>query len=416
MRLLDKTKISIFCYLFAFCFIVVYAGNATVFARSLGDIRTVGNAFALVITTLFAIVRKVRFGREFFVVVGVFLVYALTTAIVYRNLNLWWISVHILRLTYAYVLCRGLGQRILSVFETIMFHMSIISLIFWTIMLISPSTLSSIVNTFSFSKPHTEDGNVIANMIIYTLNDWNYGNSDFNLFKRNPGFAWEPGAFAALICLALFCNMIRTGFKQTKNIPLIIFIVTLFSTQSTTGFVIFLIMLITWLLRGRKFGWLLVAVPIVIIVLNLPFIKEKIVFEKEKVASYDINRVSGAQSRFFSLTLDWQEFLRHPVLGLGCNYKNTWLNQLGYDISTISGIGDILSIYGGIITLIFLIMLARSSLSISHDFGVKDGWVLIIVILGAMISYSIWMSPIYIAFWLYCIWGAKANETHKTIV
>ena len=123
IRLLDKTKISFFTYFYVFCFIAIYAGHASVFAHELGDIRTVGNAFALALTAVFVLAKRIPLiTREYGIVVGVFLLYALTTAVVYRVMSTWWISTHILLITYAYVISKAVGTRLLVVFETIIYH------------------------------------------------------------------------------------------------------------------------------------------------------------------------------------------------------------------------------------------------------------------------------------------------------
>lgn len=412
IKLLDKSRISLFTYFFVFCFIAIYAGKASIFARDLGDIRTVGNAFALGLTVICILVNKMKFTRDYGIVVGIFLVYALVTALVYHVMSTWWITVHFLLITYAYVLTKSVGSRLLVVYETIIFHLVIIGIFFWIILLLSPSLLETIVRTFQFSEPQSEDGNVAANMIIYTLSNYEYGISEFSLsfMRRNPGFAWEPGAFASMLCLAIFCNLIRTNFRISKNPVLWVFLVALFSTQSTTGLAILVVMLLVWLFTSRKFGWAIAVIPLALALFNLSFFGDKLLSQQELAQSMDIANARGQQDRFFSLMLDWQEFLRHPILGLGCNWQNTWLAENGYDISTVSGIGDLISTYGAVITLLFLWMLIKSSKAINWQYNTRNGYILIFVILMTMVSYAIWTTPIYIAFWLYGVWGVKSSK------
>lgn len=410
IRLLDESKISFFTYFFVFCFIAIYAGHASLFAHELGDIRTLGNAFALALTIVFVLIKKIHFGKDFFLVIGVFLLYALTTAVVYRILNLWWISVHFLLITYAYVISKATCRKLLVLFETILYHLSIIALFFWMIMMVSPDLLDFIVHTFSFSEPETEDGNVVANMIIYTLPNYEYGVNDFTLsfLRRNPGFMWEPGAYASMLCIAIFFNVLRyKGFILLKNKALWIFLIALFSTQSTTGISVFVIMLVVWMFTSKKLGFAVALIPMAFALFNLSFFGDKILAQQEKAQSLDISFAHGQQERFFSLLLDWQEFLRHPVLGLGCNWQNTWLAEHGYEISTVSGVGDLLSTYGGIIAVLFIAMMYKTSLLINKQYNTRDGFILIPLLLGIMISYAMWTYPIIIAIWLYGIWGTE---------
>ena len=405
IQLLDRSKISLFDYLFVFSFFI-YAGGATVFARELGDIRTLGNGFALFITVVFVVVNKVRFTKNYWVSIGVFLLYALATAIYYHLLNLWWISVNFLLITYGYVICRGFRNCYFVVFETIIYHLCIISIPFWILYLVFPELLSSIVKIFEFSKTYADDGNVIANMIVYTLPNKDYGNSEFSLMPRNPGFVWEPGAFASIICLGIFCNMMRTNFKLNGNRALWLFLFVLLTTQSTTGLIIFIIMILLWCIGERKYGLLAILAPVGAALFTFPFVRDKLFAEFETAQNLDYTYAHGIQGRFFSLMIDWEEFLHHPILGLGCNFQGTWLNQNGYDIVTISGLGDLLATYGAIIAIIFVVLLVKSSLCINIDLNTKQGWILIAVIIGTMISYDLWKEPLYIAFWMYCVFGA----------
>lgn len=419
IRLLDNSKISIITYFLIFTFIAVYAGHASLFAYELGDIRTLGNAFALGLTVIFILRNKIYFRKDYCIVIGVFLIYALITAVVYRIMNFWWISVHVLLITYAYVISKVAGPKLIVLFETILYHLSIIALLFWMILIVSPDLLDLIVRTFQFSQPQTEDGNVLASMIIYTLQNYDYGSAEFNLsfLRRNPGFMWEPGAYASMICIAIFCNVLRNkGFVLLKNKALWIFLIALFSTQSTTGFSIFVIMLIGWVFTSGRKGWGIVLVPLSFALFKLSFFGEKLLFQQENVKSLDITNAHGQQDRFFSLLIDWQEFLLHPVIGLGCNWQNTWLAMNGYEISTVSGIGDLLATYGGIIAVLFIVMLYKTSLAINREYNTRNGFILIPIILGVLISYSMWTYPIIIAIWLYGIWGAKSLPNNQSIV
>ena len=408
IKLLDKSNISIFTYLYVFCFIAIYAGHATVFARNLGDIRTVGNTFALILTIVFVLVKKISFKMDYFLVLGVFLLYAFITAFAYKNLNWWWISVRFFFITYAYVISKATCSHLITLFETILYHLTIIALFFWVIMLVSPGLLDIIVHTFHFSEPLAEDGNVDANMIIYTLPNYEYGIHDFRLsfFRRNPGFMWEPGAFASMLCVAIFCNILRKkGLVLTNNSVLWVFLIALFSTQSTTGFAVFFIMLFVLLFTTRKFGWAIIVIPLAVILFtSLSFFGDKLLHEQEMLQYKDVMNTQGQQGRFFSLVLDWQEFLRHPVLGLGCNWQDTWLAQNGFEISTVSGIGDLLSTYGAVIAVLFLCMTYKTCLVIDREYDTKNGFLLIPVILGIMVSYAMWLYPIFIAIWMYGIW------------
>jgi hypothetical protein len=394
-----------------FC-IIVYAGKATVFTRELGDIRTIGNAFALFITFIFILRNKVKFTWNFFIPLIVFFVYALLTSVNNHMVNPFWISQWVIWLAIAYTMSKGFGKQMFVIIETVLCHLSVIALLFWVLYLITPSTVETIVRIFEFSRSYTEEGNVLANMVVFTLPNMEYSVQDFQLLARNPGFAWEPGAFACMICLGIFCNSLRTNFRLKGNRELWVFILALISTQSTTGLMIFIIMLLLWLLLNKKFKATLAAIPFLLLLFSMPFVRDKMASEIDSLNAMDYTKVnSGSFGRFYSFQLDYQEFLRHPILGLGGYSEGTLYKQMGYEFATISGIGHLLAYYGAIMTLLFFYLLFRSCHLIKLLTGTNNAYLLIVTVIGMMISYSIWTHPLYIAFWMFGVFNAKWSTT-----
>ena len=419
IRLLDKSRITWFNYFYIFC-IIIYAGRATVFARDLGDIRTFGNAFALLITVYFFIINKVQFTRDYKISISIFLLYAVVTSINNRIVNPFWILQWLIWLTIAYGVCQGLGKRLFVTVETVLLHLSMIALIIWVIDLIFPSVVEHLVKFFEFSKPYTEDGNVAANMIFYTLSS-DYGSAavaDFIIFsKRNPGFAWEPGAFACFICLGIYCNILRNNIKFNNNGALWVFLLALLSAQSTTGFSTLILMMGVWMLANRKYGWGLVVVPMAMLIFSLPFVGDKMMMEYESLGTIDVDQLhGGALGRTYSLILDFQEFLRHPIIGLGGWTEGTLLAQSGNETATISGIGDLLVRFGAIMSLVFFILLVKSCKKIQYDFQSPNSYILIVVILAMMYSYGLWTTPLYIALWMYGVYSPISKTTQPRVV
>ncbi len=416
IRLLDKTKISFFNYFFFFC-IVIYAGKATEFSRDLGDIRTIGNAFALIMTVAFILKNRITFTGNYAKAILVFLIYSVATSINNGMINPLWMSQWIIWLTIAYALCQGFQSKMFVVFETILFHLSIVGLVLWLIQIVSPGFVTQLVKTFEFSKPYAEDDNVLANMIVYTLVNADYGNADFSLLIRNAGFTWEPGAFASMICLGIFCNSLRTNFKLRKNYSLWVFFAALFSTQSTTGFMIFLVMLAIWMILNREFILMPIAVPLFIALFEMSFVRDKMMNEYEGLQTADYSRAtSGSFGRMYSFQLDFEEFLRHPILGLGGYQNGTWYKLQGYDFSTISGIGHLLAYYGAIMTIVFFAMLFKSCKRIKDLFNSSNAYLLLVAMVGMMISYSLWTHPLYIAFWMFGLFGPALKPKGKNII
>ena len=409
IKLLGNTRITKFNYFYMMC-MMVYLGHATVFARSLGNLASWGNTFALIITAILIMKNRIKFDKTFFISIGVFLIYAAATTINNGLINPMWISQWIIWLTIAFCILKTFKVQLFDVYETILYQLCIVSLVFWILHIVFPSSLENICAVIQFSTPHGgENSNVASNVIFYTIGS--NGTNEFALIKRNSGFAWEPGAFASYICLAIFCNSLRRNFSLENNKSLIIFVITLISTQSTAGFMIFIVMLITWLIINRKSWHIFVIIPIVLFLFRLPFVQEKMLEEYGNLESFDLSMTSDTNTytlgRMASFMLDWQEFLLHPILGLGGWSEGTWLNQFGYDnISTISGIGELLAMYGAIMTILFFYLIFKSARLVTKTIS-KNGYLMLVAIIGMTISYSMWRHPIYMCFWLYGVYMVK---------
>ena len=124
--------------------------------------------------------------------------------------------------------------------------------------------------------------------------------------------------------------------------------------------------------------------------------------------------ISGSVGRLFSLQLNFEEFLRHPIIGLGGYAEGTWLALHGYDIATISGIGHMLVYFGAVMTALFLVLLFKACKYIKEKTNSSNSWILFVVILGMMVSYNLWKQPLYIAFWMFGIYACDNIKLKKT--
>ena len=155
-----------------------------------------------------------------------------------------------------------------------------------------------------------------------------------------------------------------------------------------------------------------VAIPLFLSLFGLSFVRDKLMSEYEGLQTADYSKASGGSfGRMYSFQLDFEEFLRHPILGLGGYQNGTWYKLQGYDFSTISGIGHLLAYYGAIMTIFFFVMLFKSCKKIKVIFSSNNGYLLLIAIVGMMISYNLWEHPLYIAFWMFGVF----NPTLKNI-
>ena len=406
VRLLGNTKISLLSFVYCFC-IVLYAGLATRFTRDLGNITTIGNAVGLGLTFLTMIAHKITLNRKFFHVIVIFLIYGMITTVNQGRFSFLWLSKWPILFLIAYVLCHDLKGKLFVTIETIILILSVISLALWAIQIVSPGAIHQIVKTFEFSTPYSEEAKIEGNMLVFTLMS-NYEMKEFfGLLPRNAGFAWEPGAFGSYICIGLFCNMLRRGLSLKGNYPFIIMLIALLSTQSTTAISAFGMGLTIWLAVDRKVSYAIWIIPLVLWTYSLPFVSDKAINEYNNAFGFSVSQIDFNQdlSRMQSFILSWEEFLHHPILGLGGDAGGSWLNQQGYDVPIFSGLGELLSRYGLIMSCLFFWVMYKSCTRISRFYHKKGAYAFIGIFVFIMFAFNNWNAPLFIVFWLFSEFG-----------
>jgi hypothetical protein len=302
------------------------------------------------------------------------------------------------------VVCNSYGYRLVVLAETVLFHLAIISIIGWLLLLIIPVPFTNFISSFSLAAFNDNELYESANVLVYTVIlrglSGNYG--DWYSIIRNSGFAWEPGAFACYLCFGISFNILRTNFKLKNNSSLFVFLIALASTQSTTGYFIFLVILIVWLIYNRKFVWLVVLIPVFLIIMNLPFMEEKLMFKSSGFSQTSLSNagIDETYDRITSIRIMWDEFLLNPILGYGFSVPE--FEKL--ELHTWSGIGRLLAQYGIFMSIAFFVLLIKSSRKIGNYFSSSLGYILVISMVGCMISYNqIWYQPFCVAIWLFCL-------------
>jgi len=392
--------------------LIIYAGSATVFVRSMASWENyLGLFIPIVLTLIIGYSHRVKISRRFlFLLIG-YSIYNLILTIKFQALHPRFYGIYLINFTIAYVIYSSLRFRFFIYYERILYHLCIIALIFWGMHITAPELLTSLMHQISFSKPGSS--NVDSNIIIYTINnlstieDTNINIGGLSLV-RNSGFAWEPGGFACLINLAIFINLIRTKFKLVQNNRIWIFIFTLITTFSTTGISIFFLLLVFYI-YNQHVKYTVVLIPLTIalgiFISTLPFMAEKLIdvtnYDTEEMIENTIRYDSqSTPQRLESLQIDFVDFLNNPIFGYGGHMEEQWTAKLGAKIATISGLGKVMSVFGIVGILFFFINLIKTSKEFAKSFKFK-GWLFpFTMIIMISISYSLIFMPLLMCFWL----------------
>lgn len=422
-------KIPFFEYLIIFIFIV-YSGRANSFVEPLAFTQNPVGAFLPVLLCGILILRlKLNFDARFYLVLFGFAIYFLAVSIKFKELHITFFLTYAYFFFLVYVLIKGLGLRLFKIYEHINFYLAIIALGFWAIQIIlGGDTFYSLLNKI----PGVDQFSIVTgrgyNILIYSVQPV-FSSLLYNFtVPRNCGYAWEPGAFAVYLCLAIFINLFFTDDDPKKKVRLWILILALLTTQSTTGYVIFVVTILTYLLN-KQLNIIILILPLTVISLvyisSLPFMSKKVInliddtkrIDQILEESYG-SEVAATPQRFTSLMIALVDFRNNPVLGVGVHTEVTWTYRLGANISTISGIGNLLATFGLVGFLFFIVLTVNSSIFFSKFFNYHSIFLLLFIILFISVSYSIILLPLIMCFWMFRLFApdnllAKERDIHE---
>lgn len=158
-----------------------------------------------------------------------------------------------------------------------------------------------------------------------------------------------------------------------------------------------------------------VLITIVIMVISLPFMRDKILLYFEEANQVDIiveqsigRETTRTPQRFASFIIAFRDFINNPVLGYGGQVEDRWFRQIGSNISPISGIGNLLAQYGLVGFLFFISLLVKSSGYFARCFNYSGSYLFLLIIILITISYSVIFLPVIMSFWMFSFyWNSK---------
>lgn len=169
--------------------------------------------------------------------------------------------------------------------------------------------------------------------------------------SRNAGMFWEPGAFAGYLALSLvFLAIIKKKIQlQDYRKYLLILSIALFTTMSTTGYIIYPLLLLLhydWsavTLKksiGRGLLACFVVMPLIAVVsiysyYEFDFLRNKIEYQLQKV---EFKERMWEKTRFGSLVFDWKYIEKRPFTGWGLYSKTRYALDPGRE--ELTGMGN----------------------------------------------------------------------------
>lgn len=288
-----------------------------------------------------------------------------------------------IRILFAYFVIASLKEKFTDYFIDVIYVSSLISFLFYipsylpgfeTVMKtnVAPHLISPFVNVAGgYDYP--------SNVILYTFNSRGGG-----ALLRNSGPFWEPGAFAGFLVIAIIFNLISKGTLWDKKGKVLI--LTLVSTFSTTGLMA-LMLFITFYVLTHRSSYLKILVMPLIIFGSIFFFASSSILLKKIETDMDIEN-AAYNTRFKSASIDFNDFLENPLLGLGRNEYTRFKGNVGEGAFNHrnNGVTNFLASYGIVMFLVYFGLIYFSFLRMCnhHDFNKLFAFfsVLLILIIG----------------------------------
>lgn len=417
IKLLLK-KYGYFEMLYMFIMVIYMAQATDETSRMVGSIS--GNPIPFLLPIILTIIlckkHPVSFkNRSLLSILLLYTIWAVCSLIKYGVYTTQELSYHFFMyyaIIIAFVHNQVFGYKLLPIYENILVFFCKIAIIGWLVAVLLPFSVS-VFRLF----PETSYGNHV--LYLFHWMDPAKGQIYAGLL-RNAGCSWEPGRFAIMVTLAIYCNLCRYGIKFRGNKNIWWLLIALATTQSTTGYftalVIYLIFFIKKFNLKYFFLSVLVILPIGYGLMRLDFMSEKVLTKLEEAQDvsrleesfswnstlYEKDEYLGSVDRFDAMVFEWVNFIKDPVLGYGRNTDHSYFyTHITTNFVLANGLVKILGMYGIILGVYFFYILFISSREIAKCSNQPRQLALFILFCLSAISYPILSVPIFTSFWLY---------------
>jgi hypothetical protein len=231
--------------------------------------------------------------------------------------------------------CRDLlKENFIEYYINVIYYWTCICLFLYGIQLVAFEPLFHLNNFFGVdSEPFSK-----SNSIVFTTTHIHA--------KRNCGFMWEPGAFAAVLVITFYLNLFnrKESLFSTRNC---VFLFSMLTAQSTMVILVlvvpFALLLKDFIMRDRLYQqisiFILPAVVIasIVVFFKVDFLYHKIAYElstiDEELEYLERGKKENYQaylSRTGSLLLHMQTIKEYPLLGVGVDMRTTGVSKIDY--------------------------------------------------------------------------------------
>ena len=312
-----------------------------------------------------------------------------------------------IELFVAYTLIKTFPKDLFLRFENLTVFLSKIAIVGWLLCLLVHETILNVA--YEIGSP---GANISQSLYVFSIPI----NSTYKGFLlRNCGFAWEPGRFSCFLIIAILLNVHRTKMNL-KDKNFIILLIALISAQSTTGYLVLIVLLSIYYIANNKVNpiYLVVTSFLVISIFSLSFMKDKILnlydaglnIEQE-ISDLNYLNENGLRDDGYYVPQRFQGFMfqyinlqESPLLiGEGRDFTKFYTNKiLRLQVAPSEGLLMIIIQYGVILAFFLYLMLWKSLRFVSDYFDKKKpAYLFFVVFILLNFSYCLWEVPIFLA-------------------
>ena len=422
----QEPRISFLEYFFVFV-LVIYSGHALEFFTSISILdNPVWVMIPVVLSGILALKWRIVFNKQIYLLVLGFFIYFFAVSVKFQEFRPSYLINFLLLFFTVYVTVKALSVNFFKIYESVLYTLAIIGLIFWGIQIILGG--DTLFNYFGMI-PSIESWSYVSgdgyNAVLYSVQPTTMSIQYDFLPPRNCGFAWEPGGFAVFLALAIFINLFFFKRDTASKTRFWILTAALVSSQSTTGYIIFMVIILFYYYnKKQKLIILLWPMVVVLIVLafSLPFMSDKIVSLIREAETIELmvegsigREIPIAPQRFASFMIALRDFLANPVLGLGGVAEASWTSKIGASVSTITGLGNLLAQHGLVGLIFFIGSLYNTSRFYSTAFNFKGKFLFFIIVGFISISYTLILLPLMMSFWMFRLFTPNGIQDRDSI-
>lgn len=391
---------------------LIFLGGATIYTRyKMTNLSfDVGGLTSLLLSFILFFKYKINFkNRSLFGLIVVLLSWSLIQTVRLNRVTIAYSFIWDFIL--AYIICKVYKKEIFYYFEICTVNLSKIGLILWSISALFPTILPPLLKAIS---PNWIHGLLESNILIFGLQE--AGSEVALFFRRNAGFAWEPGRYASILVVALFINMVRTNFSLIKNRNFQWLALSLISTQSTTGYCAALIIILAYMWNVKRKYFLATAALsffIILIVFSLPFMHDKIVNLISTGESRDMITKSAdyysatsdkiiVPQRFDGLYFEYLNIIKDPLWGYGIRSEDSYIGKVFHNlIYPTNGLLKVIAQLGLLFGLAYYYLLYKGSAFYSSSNQLYGSAWFILIFLAINVSYPFQFEPLFLAMFLF---------------